>query len=240
MEIKCFASSSAGNCYLVRNSTTNILIEAGIPIKRITSALIREMLLLSHVAVVAITHQHGDHCQAAASLSMFIHIFASKETLAAVEKRYNGKPRIEAVPWQAYHFGTFGITAFPVDHDCEGAMGFIIYDTENDERMLFVNDTKMLRWNFKDYRFDYVMIECNHNTDLLDRNDPEVCRKASSHMSLEATKEALWSMTLTDTKAIYLMHLSDGHSDQAKMIHEAKAATGVPVYACMKDGGFAE
>ena len=240
MEIKCFASSSAGNCYLVRNSTTNILIEAGIPIKRITSALVREMILLSHVSVVAITHQHGDHCQAAANLSMYVPLLASSATLAAVEKRYNGKPRIIADPWQVNRFGTFEITAFPVDHDCDGALGFIIYDTENDERMLFVNDTKLLRWNFAAYDFAYIMIECNHNTELLDRNDPEVCRKASSHMSLEAAKEALKPLNFTNTKAIYLMHLSDGHSDQARMIREVKAATGVPVYACKKDGGFAE
>ena len=239
MNIKCFASSSAGNCYLVRNSTSAILIEAGIPFKRIKTALVYEGLLLSHIAVAAITHQHGDHCQAAANLSMYVPIFASKETLATVEKRYGGRQRIIAEEWMAYRFGTFDITAFPVDHDCEGAMGFIIYDTENDERMLFVNDTKLLRWNFSAYRFDHIMIECNHNTELLDRNDPEVCRKASAHMSLSATVEALKSLTLTDTKAIYLMHLSDGHSNQAKMIQTVKEQTGVPTYACLKEGGVA-
>jgi hypothetical protein len=34
------------------------------------------------------------------------------------------------------------------------------------------------------------------------------------------------------------MHLSDGYSDQEKMMNEVQAATGKPTYVCLKNGGF--
>jgi hypothetical protein len=57
-------------------------------------------------------------------------------------------------------------------------------------------------------------------------------------MSLYATLKTLKSMNLKNTEKIYLMHMSDGYSDQERMVKEVEKATGVPTYACLRDGGF--
>jgi hypothetical protein len=57
-------------------------------------------------------------------------------------------------------------------------------------------------------------------------------------MELGATIKTLKSMNLSHTNNIYLMHLSDGYSDQEKMMNEVQAATGKPTYVCLKNGGF--
>ncbi len=236
MNINCLASSSAGNCYLITNTKTTLILEAGIRFKEIKNKLLDHGIILTRVNAVAVTHSHGDHSMAAQEMSLFAPILASKETLDEANVRRN---RYELTPWEWVNIRTMRIQAFEVDHDCPGAYGFIVEDLETEERLLFINDTKLVRWDFSKHYFDYIMIECNHVDDILDLKENRTKRTAEAHMSLRTTKLTLERMNLANVKAIYLMHLSDGNSDQARMIHEVKAATGKPTYACLKNGGVA-
>ena len=59
MEFKPIASSSRGNCYLVRSDgVPDLLIEAGISIKKIREALWRNGTSLSSLAGCLISHEH--------------------------------------------------------------------------------------------------------------------------------------------------------------------------------------
>ena len=56
MRFKSIASSSGGNCYLVQSEgASDLLIEAGIPLKRIREAL---GFSVSALAGVLISHEH--------------------------------------------------------------------------------------------------------------------------------------------------------------------------------------
>jgi len=85
------------------------------------------------------------------------------------------------------------------------------------------------------------MIECNYAKEILKKNIdrgkiPKVVanRLHSSHFELENVKEFLKANDLSQCKAIYLMHLSDGNSDEARFKHEIMALTGKPVIVCQK------
>lgn len=236
MIINCLASSSYGNCYLITNNKTTLMIEAGLRFKEIKNKLLDHGVVLTRISAVAVTHSHGDHAMAAQEMSMYAPIIASTETLDAAQVRRN---RLSLTPWDwiTIRKDSMRIQAFEVDHDCPGAYGFIVEDLENDERMLFINDTKLVRWDFSKHSFDYIMIECNHNDEILDLKESRTKRTAEAHMSLRTTKITLSKMNLTNTKAIYLMHLSGGNSDEERMINEVKALTGKPTYACQKNGG---
>ena len=238
MEIICIASSSAGNAYLVKGSSSNMVIECGIPFRQLRTAIVKNGIIPSRICVAAVSHGHGDHAVACEEMSTWAPLFASAETLAGVKNRYTSRPRIAAKPWLPYQFGGFQITAFPLDHDCEGTLGFIVREQDTDETLLFVNDTRTVKWDFCQYAFDYVMIECNYVGEIMAANEnADIVRRASSHMSLEATKAVLAKLNREKTKWIWLMHLSDGNSDEACMIREVEELTGVPTYACQKDGG---
>ena len=67
------------------------------------------------------------------------------------------------------------------------------------------------------------MIECNYAKEILKKNIdggkiPKVVAKRlySSHFELENVKEFLKANDLSQVKAIYLMHLSDGNSDEIR------------------------
>jgi len=234
MEIICMASSSAGNAYVIKNTKTTLLVECGLPFPILRMRLLKHGIQRTDISAVVITHKHGDHARCASELSEATMIVASKETLDASGVQKNRWPLRS---WESVIYETIKITAFELDHDCDGTFGYIFQDQESNQSILFINDTQYVKWNFKKYQFTYIMIECNHNTDMIINKTVTVRRVAKSHMSLEATKKTLATMDLTKTRAIYLMHLSDGSSDQERMINEIRKQTGRPTYACLKDGG---
>ena len=61
MQIYTLASGSGGNCTLVRDSDTAVLIDAGISTKRIVCALTEIGLSPKDLSGILITHEHNDH-----------------------------------------------------------------------------------------------------------------------------------------------------------------------------------
>ena len=240
MEIICLASSSAGNAYLIRNERRTLLIECGLAFRELREKLLDRKLvgapiLLSNIAACLVTHKHGDHARCAKNVAQYTYVVASRETLEGADvPRYAKRYPVQA--WQIIDsFPPFRITPFPVEHDCEGAFGFIIEDTETDEKLLFVNDTEFLEWDFSKHRFTHIMIECNHDDSVV--NNGNVVRVANSHMNVSTTLETLAKLDLEAVEGIWLMHLSDGSSNEGEMLKAVHDATGKTVYACQKDGG---
>ena len=80
MRIVTFASGSTGNCSLVSEGKANILIDAGISMRRTVAALAQLGLTPQDLCGVLITHEHSDHVS---GLSMLIKhhglsVFAAK------------------------------------------------------------------------------------------------------------------------------------------------------------------
>ncbi|MFA5466678.1 MAG: MBL fold metallo-hydrolase [Candidatus Izemoplasmatales bacterium] len=244
MKITCLASGSTGNCYIIKSENTILMLEAGITLKTITQRLFTmdPRIILTDINAVVVTHMHGDHARAVKEMSIYAPIVASPETLDHCNIKIH---RMPVFPWQKnLCIGNLQITPFDVDHDCAGAYGYIIYDSIEDERLLFVNDTKFIKYDFSKMHFDYVMIECNHNNELLNRDDWRIVRTAQAHQSLETVMTELRKFNLEKTKAIYLMHLSvphgvsPGNADEKLMVKSIQEISGIPVYACLQDGGF--
>lgn len=61
MQIYTIASGSTGNCTLVRDGDTAVLIDAGISAKRIVSALNGLGVIPEQLSGILITHEHSDH-----------------------------------------------------------------------------------------------------------------------------------------------------------------------------------
>ena len=69
MIIRPIASGSSGNCYYVSDGITELLLDCGIPIKRICEALWDMGTRLSNIEGCFVTHSHGDHVKAAQKLA---------------------------------------------------------------------------------------------------------------------------------------------------------------------------
>lgn len=233
MKIHCLASSSAANAYVLDNGKSSLIVEAGLEYTKLRKALTTENIDMMQVGGCLITHAHGDHCKGAYDLSRYITIHASQETISKINP-INYKV-LNAAKWNEIT-SDWKVLPFEVEHDIAGAYGFII--KSNDQLILFVNDTRLVVWDLSKFKFDYVMIECNYNDDLIDNTLPKNQRTINSHMALSTTITTLKALDLSQCKAIYLMHLSSGNSNEKEMIRLVNQETGIKTYACQKYGGF--
>lgn len=232
MVIIPIASSSNGNCYYISDGSSHLLIECGIRLDKIAKAI---PVNLTELTGCLITHEHKDHSLNAEKLLRYCHIFASKGTLEELSIESYKYKQHEIRHNQALRIGTFTVIGFNVQHDAKEPLGYLIYSEVTKEKLLFATDTFYIQSKFA--KLNYIMIECNYAKDIIDKNNMNTMVKSrlySSHFELGNVKEFLKMNDLSKVKEIYLMHLSDGNSDEQRFKREIMALTGKPVIVCQK------
>lgn len=234
MRITCLASSSEGNSYIIEsNKGTKILVELGLLYVNLRKKLLRNGVLLNDIAGCLVTHTHQDHSVGVPYVAKLLNVFGGDE----LAKSYPDLPIKVIKGWETFHINDFTITPFEVEHDVQ-AYGFIIQDPK--ESLLFINDTKYVKWDFQAFKFDYIMIESNYNDEIIIINDQRNQRTINSHMALSTTITTLKNLDLSKTKEIYLLHLSDGNANETLMLQKVYEATKIKTMACLKNGGIRE
>lgn len=219
MEIKVLASSSKGNCYLINDSVSSLLIECGIAFDKI----IKEVDI-AKVDACLITHEHQDHAKEFKKISKYTKVASSRETLEYLYdknnmKAYESKNFIVMENGKPQAFNSFIVVAFKTEHDAVNPFGFLIYSKITKERLLFATDTYYIKPKFKD--LNYIMVECNYAKELINTSLSltERNRLFKSHFELGNVIKFLEANDLSKVKKIHLLHLSDRNSN-AKMFKE--------------------
>ena len=200
MLIKSYGSSSAGSSYLIDDGSSRIIIDCGV--KSDTR----------NVDAVLITHGHGDHYKYYKDYSNYnIPIYLTEETATAIKINGYNKEIIE--PLELFNTGGYSVLPFETEHDCPGAVGYLIKSNSTKETLLFATDTYYIKYNFP--KINYFMLECNYDIVTLKNNlenniIPFVFYKRllKSHFSIDNLIEFLRSQDLSEAKEIYLMHTS--------------------------------
>jgi len=233
MIIKVLASSSEGNCYLISDGKTKLLIEAGIPFKVAQKAL---NFQVSGLSAVLISHFHGDH---SAYIRDFIKAGVDCYMLAstAKEKKVSGH-RVKIIEAKKqFAVGSWSILPFDVVHDVE-CLGFLLASKDG-EKLVYITDTPYCKYRFKG--LDYILIEANYSERIINQrkdNDPisiDMKRRIiKNHFSLENVKKFLQANDLSRVQSIYLLHLSDSNSNAQMFKREIQQITGKEVYIAKK------
>ena len=225
------ASGSAGNCYLVSDGLTPLLLECGISIKQIRRGL---GFGLTNVAACLVSHEHQDHAKAVADvLRAGVEVYTSPGTIKALGLEHHRLRPVRAK--ETFKVGTWTVRAFETQHDAQEPLGFLLHSRASNERLLYATDTYYIRYKFPG--LTHIMVECNYAADILEANVkrgsvPEVLKKRllTSHFSLDNVKEFLKANDLSQVREIWLLHLSDGNSDEERFKQEVMQLTGKPTY----------
>lgn len=212
-------SSSSGNCTLICNDDTNILIDAGVSVSRITAALRDFNLDICEIDGIVITHEHTDHIKAVGALSRKynIPVYANAATMAEIISSVGDlHDRNICTTQSGKSFGirSMNIMPFSIPHDAVDPMGYTV--DLGKSRVSVATDTghitKSMLLNMS--KSDTVLIESNHDVDMVKNGRyPYMLKKRilsdNGHLSNDnaawlATQLALWG-----TKKIILGHLSD-------------------------------
>lgn len=235
MNIQTFGSSSKGNCYLIDDGNTKLMIECGVDPKLLKAKGIR----LSDIKGCLISHEHIDHSRFAKVISKQVGIYTSEGT-------YNGlkeKPSLVGKHLKAgeiFLLGSYKIIPFETKHDSAEPLGFYIHSIKTEENVLFAIDTYYLPNTFAN--MNYILIECNYSREILDRkiknkDDLDLYlekRRLESHFSLENVIDFLKANDLSKCKKIILLHLSDKLSDEKQFKARIQGEFGIPVEVATK------
>lgn len=240
MKIQVLGTGSSGNCYKVEIGTTTLLLECGLPFKVIQRKL---GFKLSDIDACLVTHEHMDHAKAVKDLMKAgVDCYMTKGTAEALEIKEHRLNTFYKRPdrhWQ-YNFKILNdliILPFEAVHDVAEPVSYFIKTRNDDEILVFVTDTAYLKYKIPEC--DCLMIECNYVKARLDENvrlgninTSLRNRIVKNHLSLESLVEALRTACLYRCKKIYLLHLSDGNSDEELIKRTIQETTGVEVVVC--------
>ena len=236
LNLRVIASSSKGNAYLLKGSQTKLLIECGVSYKEIQTALGFKL----NIDGCIISHEHKDHSKAAKDLleKGCTDVYTTKGTKEAL--RLNHYRLKEIAPKKQLSIGQFNILPFDIEHDAKEPVGFIIYDTVTDEKILFITDSYYCKYKFTG--ITSMIIECNYTDEKLKENveagevDKELKdRVIRSHFSLENVKDLINANDGNIIGSVILIHMSDRNSEPHRMKREIQDINHVEnVYVASK------
>ena len=228
LSIAVHASGSSGNCYTVTNGNATVMLDCGLPYRRI-----QQLTGFQHPDAVFITHEHNDHIKAAKDfMKKGVDVYMSRGTMEAAGLEENHRLHI-LKNRQSVSIEGIVVSAFDTQHDAAEPIGFLLDDGE--DRLLYATDTYYLHYKFPG--LTKVIIEANHSYEILKENvengslpEPLEKRLKQSHFSLENLKKFFAANDLSRVTEIWLIHLSKDNADPGQFKQEIEALTGRPVY----------
>lgn len=221
MILKCLGSSSSGNCYLLCHNDEVLILDAGIPIKAIKRGLNWQ---LGGIQAVLCSHGHHDHDLSIRDFkNMGIEVF---------------QPYLSENKTQFRKFGNFSVQSFEVPHDNDPCCAF--YITVDGHRILYATDFEYLPCSFKNVQLTDMIVECNHQKELVDKGQAKYPHQIKGHCSLDTLIEKVIKENMTsDLRTVILCHLSGDSCNAEECLAEVQkvAGEGVNVVVARKGLG---
>lgn len=221
MKYAILASGSSGNASLVWTDRHCLVVEAGIPMRKMLAMKSAARCCLKPDAIL-VSHDHDDHAGYAAEASRYWHcqVICSVETAPRFQKPnetpWEEAPRVFTLG-QTFDMPEWGFTieSVPVPH-VQGASGFTIRDNEADSRLAILTDLGSVTDEIRAAiaHVHLLAIEANYSVAMMAEN-PEYHEKLKKrlmagygHTSNDQVEALLASQDWPNLHTICLIHLS--------------------------------
>ena len=218
-----FASGSSGNCYIVKNDSGALLIDAGISGKKIFAGLEETDTAHEEVLGVLITHEHIDHVKSLPIVTKKLpnaYAYANESTWESIERPVEDSKKKYFHTGEDFNIGDFLIRPFSIPHDAAESVGFSIYS--DDRQISIVTDVGYITDDiFSEITdADLLLLEANHEREILlmGKYPYQLKRRImgeNGHLSNISAGECLCHLTEVKKKKrhILLGHLSRENND---------------------------
>lgn len=218
MKICTIASSSSGNCTLVTDGSVNILIDAGVSMRRIVAGLRRASIAPENLTAVLVTHEHSDHINGLPMLLKYYEtpVFTTRGTAAGIRAVCPAADRYitEFSAGDIFELGSLSVRSFPTPHDTPESVGFRLTD-EKGKTFVLATDTGHLTDVMLEAASgaDAAVIEANHDIDMLKYGGYPAFLKRRilsdrGHMSNKVCGCFAQNLVRSGTRTLILAHLS--------------------------------
>jgi phosphoribosyl 1,2-cyclic phosphodiesterase len=216
VSISVLASGSKANAILICEDKTKILIDAGLGIRNMTAALNEVRVRPTEISALLITHEHTDHVRGLAKLLERGHmpVYASAETLDAVDFMLPARIRTTAMNGDSVEIGAFAVHGIPVPHDASGPMAYHLQTGAH--RITLATDLGEVPPELSEVlaHSTALIFESNHDEKMLREGSYPDFLKARilssyGHLSNRQSAEALSECKGNGLRVVVLAHLSD-------------------------------
>jgi phosphoribosyl 1,2-cyclic phosphodiesterase len=228
LRLSVLSSGSSGNATYIESERGGLLVDAGLPCRRIENLLGRIGRRLDDVGAVLVTHGHADHASGVRSLvrECGAEVFASPgagERLGATQ----------ISPGVTFEVCGLEATFFEVPHD-SSTYGLRLSDGESDVAMATDLGEAGPAVLGRMRGAQAVVLEANHDPDWL-RSGPYSARlkrriaSANGHLSNRQAAEAALALAPHGLKDLVLAHLSRTNNSPARAcgtVHKALREAG--------------
>ena len=165
-----FASGSSGNCYLIKDHETAILIDAGISGKRILEGLDQTNTPREMVRAILVTHEHIDHVKSLPVLTRRIpqlSVYANEATWDHIERPVPEERKAFFTTGEEFRVGDLIIRPFPVSHDAAEPVGFSVVSGQR--KISICTDAGYISEDIiaEISDADLLLLEANHEKEML-------------------------------------------------------------------------
>ncbi len=237
MRFASLGSGSEGNGLVVESGGTRVLIDCGFGVRGAATRLGRLGLTPSSITAILVTHEHSDHVGGVPAFAARhdIPVWATFGTLAAVSERFEGMPHV-------YGFDSHDRVRDRRAGDRAGAgaarrarAGAVRRRRRRASRLGVLTDIGVSTPHVEASLSgcDALVLECNHDLDLLENGDypyPLKQRIAGrlGHLHNEAAADILARIDTSGLKHIIAAHLSQQNNTPELARTALSAALGCP------------
>ena len=169
MRFASLGSGSRGNATLVEAGSTRLLVDCGFSARETERRLNQLDVAASSLDAILITHEHGDHIRGVGAMARRYCLPVWMTGGTRRQGRCGELPDEHGFSSHqaAFTIGDIQIAPFPVPHDAREPAQFIFSDGSS--RLGMLTDSGAITPHIVEFlqECDALMLECNHDTDML-------------------------------------------------------------------------
>jgi phosphoribosyl 1,2-cyclic phosphodiesterase len=223
MRFASLGSGSSGNCMVIEQASTCLLLDCGFSLKETILRLERLALSPDRITGILVTHEHDDHAKGAFKLAekLNIPVWLSYGTRVMTE-RYMPKSAVQmnvVDSHTSFDIHDIQITPYPVPHDAREPTQFTFTDGKHKLGVLTDAGESTPHIESMLSGCDALVLECNHDLTMLEQGPYSYTLKKRvggqlGHLDNDSAAVLLEKLDNSKLKHIVAAHLSVKNNTQ--------------------------
>ena len=225
MRFASLGSGSSGNCMVIEQASTRLLLDCGFSVKETNARLARLDLLPEDLTGILVTHEHDDHAKGAFKLAEKhnIPVWLSHGTRVMSERYMSNGSSVQVNlvdSHTTFVINDIEITPFPVPHDAREPTQFVFSNGQHKLGVLTDVGETTPHIELMLTGCDALVLECNHDLTMLENGPYSFALKkrvggSLGHLDNESAAQLLSKLDISQLKHIIAAHLSAKNNTQA-------------------------
>jgi phosphoribosyl 1,2-cyclic phosphodiesterase len=228
------ASGSSGNAIYVECGSVRLLVDAGVPMRRIAAELSAIGVNPASLSGVLVTHEHSDHISGVGVISRKydLPVYAAGNTWQAMAGKLGeiASRNVRAFePGQDFYIGDVNVMPFRIPHDAVDPVGFS-FSADRGKLSIATDIGYASKGWMREVEFsDVLLIESNHDVSMLEASRYPAALKRRirgrrGHLSNDEAAAIIVKLCERGVRSFILGHLSGENNDPGLAYESAIAA----------------